>query len=323
MQEQVKDSDIFTVDALYTEPQLAAIHLLREGNRIALIDTGTQYSVPQVASALDELGLEFADVELIILTHIHLDHAGGASALMQLCDRAELVVHPKGARHMAHPEKLVAGAIAVYGEQEFAALYGEITPIEASRMITPGEDEEICLGSRVLQFFDSPGHASHHHCIIDRATNSVFTGDTLGIAYPSLRDPDHAFVMPTTTPVQFNPAALHQSINKVMGHQPDWLYYTHYGSLNPSAQNIAGLHEQIEDFILLTGQVAESLGEARLAVGGKFAEELGRAIHNYLMQRARNELSSVNDALIEHWTRLDAYLNAQGLAFWWDHRRQP
>ncbi|MEM7360902.1 MAG: MBL fold metallo-hydrolase [Pseudomonadota bacterium] len=314
MQEFVKDSNIFTVDALYYEPQLASIHLIREADKIALVDTGTQYSVPQVVQALAQLGLGFADVELIILTHIHLDHAGGSSALMKLCENAQLVVHPKGARHMAEPAKLIAGTVAVYGEQEFRQLYGEIVPIDAARIVSPADGEEISLGNRTLRFIDSPGHANHHHCIVDRQSNSIFTGDTLGIAYQALRDPEHAFVMPTTTPVQFNPEALHQSVDKVMSYKPDTLYYTHYSTLKPNAQNIAGLHEQIDDYVMLTQQAAETPGDA-------FEESLGKELYEYLVRRAMNELESVSEDVIRHWLKLDAGLNAQGLAFWWQHRR--
>jgi len=215
---------------------------------------------------------------------------------------------------MIEPEKLIAGTIAVYGEQEYAKIYGEITPIEASRIVSPKDGDKICLENREFCFIDTPGHANHHHCIIDKETNSIFTGDTLGIAYQALRDPDHAFVMPTTTPVQFNPEALHQSIDKVMSYQPEWLYYTHYSALKPSAQNIAGLHEQIDDYVMLTQQTADSDAD-------NFASKLGIELHQYLMRRAENELSSVSHETIKHWTKMDALLNAQGLAFWWQHRR--
>lgn len=325
MQEYISDSNIFTVDALYYEPKLASIHLVREQNRIAIVDTGTQYSVPQVDTALAELGLNFDNVELIILTHIHLDHAGGSSALMKLCKNAQLVVHPKGARHMATPEKLVAGAVAVYGELEFAKLYGEIMPIDESRIVTPLDGEEISMGDRTFKFIDSPGHASHHHCIVDAQTNSIFTGDTLGIAYQSLRDPDHAFIMPTTTPVQFNPDALHQSIDTVMSYQPDYLYYTHYSMLVPSTQNIAGLHEQIDDFVMLTQQTAELLeqdgSQEQLELNKKFEQRLADELTEYVVRRALNELSTVSEETIRHWVSLDSKLSAQGLAFWWQFRR--
>jgi glyoxylase-like metal-dependent hydrolase (beta-lactamase superfamily II) len=316
MHEFVSESEIFTVDALYHQPMFDAIHLVRAGNDIAIVDTGTQYSVPQVEAALTELKLGFDDVKLIILTHIHLDHAGGASALMALCSNAQLLVHERGARHMANPEKLIAGTKAVYGEEGFKKLYGSILPIDEGRIVVPQDDEEISLGHRTFKFIDTPGHASHHFCILDKTTHSFFTGDTLGVAYQILRDPEHAFVMPTTTPVQFNPQALHNSIDKVMAYQPDWLYYTHYSALQPSSRIIAGLHEQIDDFVSLTENAAQQGSDEDLE------KRIGRDLFDYLVRRASNELETVDPEIIKQWVGLDAELDAQGLAFWWLHKRQ-
>ena len=313
MQEFVSGSGVYTVDALYYQPELAAIHIVREGDEIAIIDTGTQFSVPQISSALDQLQLDFSAVKYIILTHIHLDHAGGAGALMALCENATLVVHERGARHMAEPAKLIAGAQAVYGEREFARLYGEILPIDPARIISPGDGEQLSMGKRVFEFIDTPGHANHHFCIIDRSTNSIFTGDTVGVAYQALREADHAFVMPTTTPVQFNPQALHASIDKVMSNLPDWLYCTHYSAYQPSTRIIAGLHEQIDDLCRLTEAASQS--------GEKMTEDLANRIRDYAITRATNELPSFDQATIAQWVELDSTLNAQGLAFWWQHRR--
>jgi glyoxylase-like metal-dependent hydrolase (beta-lactamase superfamily II) len=314
MKEFVKDTNIYTVDALYYEPELAAIHLVRSADKIAIVDTGTQYSVKQVEQALTEMDLGFDQVELIILTHIHLDHAGGASSLMELCKNAQLIVHKKGARHMANPEKLVAGAKEVYGEEAFRSLYGVISSIDEARIMSPDEGEVIAMGDREFLFMDSPGHANHHHCILDKETNSVFTGDTLGISYQALRDPDHAFVMPTTTPVQFNPEALHQSIDKIMSLNPEYLYYTHYSAVKPNAQNIAGLHEQIDDYVMMTQQAAS---DESVNLETALSDEL----YQYSIRRAQNELSTVSLETIQHWVKLDSNLSAQGLAFWWQYRR--
>lgn len=307
------NTDIYTVDALYHQPQLASIHLVRSNKRIAIVDTGTQYSVPQVLAALTELDLNYDDVDYIILTHIHLDHAGGASALMQLCPQAQLIVHPKGARHMADPSKLVAGASAVYGAQEFNRLYGEIRPIDASRIYQPADGETIDFSGRPLTFIDTPGHANHHHCIIDEQTNSIFTGDTLGVGYRALRDENHAFIAPTTTPVQFDPDALHASIDRVMSYKPNTLYLTHYSSVTPSARIIAGLHEQIDDYVMLTQKAADS--------GDQFETVLAQDLNQYLVRRCLNEISNIDEATARHWIKLDADLNAQGLVFWWQHKR--
>ncbi len=314
MHEFITGSQIYTVDALYYQPKLASIHLIRSNNRLCIVDTGTQYSVPQLENAIKQLGLSFDHVDYIILTHIHLDHAGGAGSLMALCKNAELVVHPKGARHMVDPQKLVAGASAVYGEDEFKRLYGKISPIDNARVIQPKDGETLHWADRALTFLDTPGHASHHHCIVDHQTRSVFTGDTLGVAYQALRTESHAFVMPTTTPVQFKPDALHASIDKVMAHTPDTLYLTHYSALKPSAQIIAGLHEQIDDYVMLTQQAAE-------LETGNFENSLASSIKEYLIRRCQNEIPDIPLETIQNWIGLDASLNAQGLAFWWQHKR--
>jgi len=214
---------------------------------------------------------------------------------------------------MADPSKLVAGASAVYGAERFAKLYGEIGTIDAARMIQPMDGETIDLAGRPLTFINTPGHADHHHCIIDPQTNSAFTGDTLGVSYKALRDDNYAFLMPTTTPVQFNPQALHESIDKVMRYDPETIYLTHYSALKPNINMIAGLHEQIDDFVMLTQQVAE--------VDCDLGETLEMDLTDYLVTRCMNEISHVDENTALSWLKLDARLNAQGLAFWWEHRR--
>ena len=307
------DSNIYTIDAQYLAPFLASVHLIVSQGRVALVDTGTQYSISQVSESLTELNLTFSHIDYIILTHIHLDHAGGASALMKLCDNATLVVHPKGARHMVDPSKLVAGASAVYGEAKFKELYGTIEPIDEKRILQPIDGDTIELAGRRLTFIDTPGHANHHHCIIDEQTRSIFTGDTMGVGYPALRNQHHAFVAPTTTPVQFNPQALHASIDRIMSHDPSTLYLTHYGALTPSLKMVAGLHEQIDDFVLLTEQAAEADDD--------FEAELVQSLSDYLVRRCLNEVDGIDENCAKQWLAFDAKLNAQGLFFWYQHRR--
>lgn len=313
MQEYTAHSDIFTIDALYLEPEIVSIHLIRTNNRIAIIDTGNIHSVAQIQAGLKQLDLDFDAVDFIILTHIHLDHAGGASKLISLCKNAQLVVHPKGARHMIDPQKLIAGTTAVYGKQAFEELYGEILPIPAERIIEPKDGEIIDFSGRPLLFIDTPGHANHHHCIVDSQSESVFTGDTLGVSYRTLREGDDAFMTPTTTPVQFDPAALHKSIDKVMSLKPKTLYLTHYSAVAPTTKNIAGLHEQIDDFIILTEQCSQE---------ENFAETLTERLLNYLTVRCMNEIPSITGETVRKVLALDAKLNAQGLVFWWQNRRE-
>jgi len=313
MLKTLTSSDIYTIDALYHKPEIASIHLIKSKERIAIVDTGTQYSIDQINQSLTALGLTYDNVDYIILTHIHLDHAGGASGLMKLCNNAQLVVHKKGARHMCDPSKLIAGTIAVYGEAAFQKLYGEITPIDEQRIIQPSDGDTIDFNGRPLTFIDTPGHANHHHCIIDQQTSSIFTGDTMGVGYPALRNDDHAYVMLTTTPVQFDPEAMHSSIDKIMSYEPKMLYLTHYSSLMPSTKIVAGLHEQIEDYVMLTAQAAKA--------GENMVEALSADITEYAVRRCLNELDGFDEKIARDWIGQDAKLNAQGLAFWWQHRR--
>ncbi len=308
---QTSNPDIFVIDAHYYQAELASIHFLRDGDRFAIVDTGTNDSVPYIKAALAELGADFSNVDYIILTHIHLDHAGGAGALMQLCSNATLVVHPRGARHMVDPSKLIAGATAVYGEAQFAKMYGDIVGVDETRVISPEDAEQLQFGSKTLTFYDTPGHAAHHYCIIEEGSKCVFTGDTLGIGYKALRDENHTFLCPTTTPVQFDPAALHASIDKVMALDPAFLYLTHYSEVKPTARMIAGLHEQIDDYVALT----------EIAVKEQKEDQLGKIIEDYLVTRATNELPNLEAETARHWLKLDANLNAQGLSFWWHHKR--
>lgn len=314
MKEIVQHSDIFTVDARYVREELASIHLLRSDDRIAIIDTGTQHSIAEVEAALQELQLTFDNVDYIVLTHIHLDHAGGAGALMQKCRHAQLVVHAMGARHMVDPTKLIAGTVAVYGQAAFDKMYGDVLAIDEERILVPADGESVTVAGRRLTFLDSPGHARHHHCIHDERTNSVFTGDTLGISYPGLRHNERFFLMPTTTPVQFDPPALHASIDKVMSLDPAILYLTHYSAVCPKPHHISGLHAQIDEFVSLTERCVHDSEKI-------FSEQLTAALIEYAVTRCCSEIPELSSDSVTQWLSLDAKLNAQGLVFWWMHRR--
>lgn len=313
MIETVIDSGIYTVDANYVKPQLASIHILREGDSLAIIDTGTCHSVPLLGAAINKLGLTWDAVKYVIVTHVHLDHAGGAGAILNLAHNAKLVVHPLGSQHMISPAKLIAGSIAVYGEEQFLALYGEVQAIEAERVHIAQDNSSLLLEQRELRFIDTPGHARHHFCVWDEKTKSMFTGDTLGVGYLQLRAGDRAFLMLSTTPVQFDPDALSGSIARVMKHQPKAIYTTHFGHCTPSPENIENLAGQISDYVRLAQECAE-----HSATEAAFQSKLPRVLHKYSMDRAHQFLPELDEKTIEEWTELDATLNAQGLAIWWN-----
>jgi len=301
-------SSVWAVDSGYVRPGLGAVHILQAADRAAILDTGTHTSVPRVLQALDGLGIPRDHVQYVILTHIHLDHAGGAGALMQLLPAARLVVHPRGARHMADPSRLVAGSIAVYGEPTFRQLYGDIVPIDADRIHATEDDERLKLGDRPLRFLHTPGHARHHHCIEDAQGGGVFTGDTFGIAYPELRVAGRPFVFPTTTPVHFDPEAAHASIDRIVatGHDTAWL--THYSRVEGLSSIADQLHRLLNHFAASTAECT-SVDALESAVLGHLQQELDEMGH------------PAPPAERAPWLQLDARLNAQGLMHWWTTRK--
>lgn len=305
---------IHTIDAGYLRPGLASIHLIARAGHAALIDTGTHHSVPHILATLAELGIGPEAVDYVIATHVHLDHAGAAGALLAACPNARLVVHPKGARHLIDPAKLIAGSMAVYGETLFRELYGDIVPAPAERVIEADDGHVIDFHGRALTFIDTPGHARHHFCIHDALSNSIFTGDTFGISYREfdVGDTENArpFIFPTTTPVQFEPEALHASIERLMALNPSAAYLTHYGRVTGLPALADELHKLIDEFTRLTRAVVEE-GVARHGA-------LKSAIERCLFDAARAHGCALSEERMRELLAGDVELNAQGLLVWRD-----
>lgn len=301
---------IVTLDADYLRPGLAAIHLIVEDGGVAIVDTGTHHAVPSVLAELRGLGLGPEAVDYIIVTHVHLDHAGAAGALLQNCPNAKLVAHPKGARHLIDPVKLVAGSIAVYGREQFYAHYGDIVPAPAERVIEAGEGFQLDFRGRGLSFLDTPGHARHHFCVHDRRSNSLFTGDTFGISYREFDVRGQPFIFPTTTPVQFEPEALHASIDRLLATGAQAAFLTHYGRVTGLVELATQLHAQIDELVELT-RAAPGAGQERL-------DGLRAAVENALLRRLRAHGCLLDDATCKALLENDVELNTQGLLVWRD-----
>ncbi len=307
------DHGIFAIDTGFHRPRFDAAWLIVENGRGAFIDTGTNHSVPRLLAALAATGLEPKDVDFVIVTHVHLDHAGGAGLLIRSLPNATLVVHPRGARHMTDPAHLVRSATAVYGETEMAASYGTIVGVDVARVRKTTDGMAIELAGRPLVFLHTPGHAMHHHCIVDERSRGVFTGDTFGISYREFDTGRGAWAMPTTTPVQFQPEALTRSIDRIVALEPRWLYLTHYGRVGGSATETARLgallHAQIDSIVAL----------GRSTPPGSRRHEILRSgleqIHLHSLRQHGVELA---DDIVRELLALDCELNAQGTAIWLD-----
>jgi glyoxylase-like metal-dependent hydrolase (beta-lactamase superfamily II) len=309
------EHDIHVVDAEYVRPGLAAVHLVIEGDRAALIDTGTGPGVPNVLAALAELGVAPSGVDYVIVTHVHLDHAGAAGALLAACPNARLVVHPKGARHLIDPSKLVQSALAVYGEVAFRAHHGDIVPAPAERVIEAGDGFVLDFGRRRFSFIDTPGHARHHYCIHDSLGNGIFTGDTFGISYREFDVAGRPFIFPTTTPVQFEPAPLHASFDRIVASGATAAYLTHYGRVTGLPRLVTDLHELLDRYVELA-LAAPGAGAARHAW-------LAGEMETLLLKRARAHGCSLEDATIKALLANDVDLNTQGLLVWRDRLPEP
>lgn len=298
---------ITTVDAEYFRPGFAAVHLLERGGRVAVIDSGANSSVPLVERALAELGLERDAVDWLFLTHVHLDHAGGAGALLERLPRARVLVHPRGAAHLLDPTRLEAATIAVYGMQAFERLYGKLVPIPAERLQQTADGEHVLLGSTQLLILHTPGHALHHQVLFDAEARAVFTGDTFGVSYRELDREGAAFIVPTTTPTQFDPDQLLDSVRRIVELEPESIYLTHYGRVTDVRRLAAALREQIERFVVLAHEHATSAARH---------EQLRGALRDYLAARAQAHGVADAGAAVDAVLGADLELDTQGLIAW-------
>lgn len=304
---------IFCIDTGLFRHGLAACYLIRERERLALVDTGTAHTAPRLLELISAHGLNPEQVEYVIPTHVHLDHAGGAGTLMAACPNARLVIHPKGARHMIDPAKLTAGATAVYGEEAFARDFGRLVPVDEERVVLASDGMELDLAGRSLTFIDTPGHANHHGCLFDARSRGCFTGDTFGISYRELHTKDGPFLFAPTTPVAFDPEAWQSSLDKLMRYAPRVIYLTHFGRLEQPQRRLEALRESIREMAGLA--LAEESGDVE-----KRLERLRGAVADFLVQGACRHLPALGAERIEELLAVDIELNAQGLEVWLQRR---
>jgi glyoxylase-like metal-dependent hydrolase (beta-lactamase superfamily II) len=305
---------LHAIDTGFHRPRFDAAYLMVENGRAAFIDTGTNHAVPRLLAALSALGLTRDAVDYVIPTHVHLDHAGGAGLLMQSLPRATLVVHPRGARHMIDPAALYQGALAVYGQAEMDRSYGALIAVPAERVTSTADGMTLDLAGRRLEFIDTPGHARHHHCVWDERTRGWFTGDTFGLSYREFDTPEHGpWIMPTSTPVQFEPQALRGSIERMLARRPDCIYLTHYGRVREVARLGRLLLEQLDDMVSIAQQLRDA-PQRHVA--------LKQALNALYARRLREHGCVMEDHALHHLLALDVELNALGIGVWLDRERR-
>ncbi len=228
-------NNLFGID-LFEEgrPGRSSAYFIRSLEPI-LVETGSARSHESLVEGLAELGARPSDLRHIVITHVHLDHAGGVGQMMEAAPEAILHCHPRAARHVIDPSRLEAGARAVYGEQ-MSSLFGPLKPVPQERVAVHEDETVLDTKDRELVFYDTPGHAKHHTCVVDTATRGLFSGDTVGIRYAKVYtgwDFDYGF--PTTTPSDFDPDVMLATLDRLQALDVERVYHTHYGVTDPAS----------------------------------------------------------------------------------------
>ncbi|HEX9852094.1 MAG TPA: MBL fold metallo-hydrolase [Woeseiaceae bacterium] len=304
---------ITAIDTDYVRPLLDASHLIVENGRGAFVDTGVNHSVPRLVDALRQADLDPSEIDFVFLTHVHLDHAGGAGRLMRELPNAVAVVHPRGAPHMIDPARLIEGSKAVYGEAAYRRMYGEIVAIEVNRVLTAADGQVFDLAGRPLQCIYTEGHARHHYCLSDPGSAGVFTGDSFGISYRELDTINGEFIFPTTTPIHFDPPEAHKAIDRIMAEQPRQLYLTHYSRVTDLARLADDMHRRIDDFVAMAKRHANDANRTG---------RMHKSMFRYLFDEVREHGFAGDVDRLHAIVDTDIGLNTMGLEHWLDQQRQ-
>lgn len=300
---------ISAIDVDYLRPLFDASHLIVENGHAVFVDAGINHSVPLLLDALEREGVDKAAVDFVFLTHVHLDHAGGAGALMQQLPNAKAVIHPRGARHMIDPAKLVQGAKAVYGKERCYEMYGDPVPIEANRVLVVDDEQTIEFQGRPMQCIFTEGHARHHYCLSDPESRGVFTGDSFGVSYRELDTADGEFIFPTTTPIHFDPPEAHKAIDRIMSLHPDSVYLTHYSRVTDLDRLADDMHQRIDDFVAIAREHANDNNRTQVIQESMFA---------YVVERLEAHGFKADEDRLHAILDLDVELNTMGIEYWLD-----
>jgi len=308
---------VWQIDTAFHRDDFDAAWLVVHAGRALFIDTGTHFALPRLLRALDTLGLARSAVDWVIPTHVHLDHAGGVGSLLRELPQARALVHPRGQRHLVDPSALWAGATAVYGDDEMARSYGVVHPVPAERVATSHDGQRLDWAGRGLELIDTPGHARHHHCIWDPLTQGWFTGDTFGLSYREFDTDQGAWIVPTSTPVQFEPEALRASIERLLARSPQCLYLTHFGRV----EGVPRLGQML--LALLADMVALGESQRGQADPAFRHEALKRGQREIFVRSLRDHGVALPEERMAELLAMDIELNAQGMAVWLDRASSP
>jgi glyoxylase-like metal-dependent hydrolase (beta-lactamase superfamily II) len=246
--------DVFQIDTQMAGVQGITAGYLIRGSRPCLVETGTAPSAPVVREALSRLGVGAEDLASVVVTHIHLDHAGGAGDVAEMYPAAEIVVHQRGARHLADPSRLMASARQVYGAA-LDRLFGELRPVPASRIRALDDSGSVDLGDgRQLSSHYSPGHAKHHVGLLDSSSGDLYVGDAAGVYIPETGD-----LRPATPPPDFSLETALSSLRLFASLGPSRLLFSHYGPVSSVPETLDRSAEELHVWVEHT-RAARSAG---------------------------------------------------------------
>lgn len=282
---------IYMIDnRLFSIPKWGSVYLLDETEK-AIIESGPTTSVDAVLEGLAQLGTEPEDIAYLIVTHIHLDHAGGAGSLMKLLPNARLVVHHRGTRHMVDPSRLIAGAVSVRG-RDVSAMHGEVLPVDNDRVLPVGEGDSIILShGQTLVFLDTPGHAPHELCIRETRNGGVFTGDALALYIP-----DYDILLPYHPPPQFDLKLCLETMDRLECLAPEIIYYSHFGVSDKVRDNVARARKMLLEWgdIVIESIKNDALSEVKSKLVDRAVSEIEpikntpdmRLLYSYLVEKS-------------------------------------
>ena len=280
---------------------------LIEAEKLTLVETGPGPSGERILDIIKEKGFRPADLKYVILTHIHLDHAGAAGYLLRNCPAAQLIVHPSGARHMADPSKLIAGARTAF--EDFDTRFHQIFPVPEERIIAIADQSTLDLGDRQLTFYHGRGHANHHLTIMDSLTNGLFSGDLLGIFAPEFGAYNIEYSLFSSPPNQFHPEAYAQSLEMVRSLHPDTIYFSHYGTKT-------GLTDYYLDLCFKNLNAYCEIAQDVCSNESPTWQEIDRRIAS-MVKEAIVKMGWPKERDLPAFIKSNIALNAKGLFDWW------
>ena len=279
-------------------------YLLR-GDEPALIETGPTTSSEAVIETLTSLGLRGTDLAHIVVTHIHLDHAGGVGRLAQAFPTATIWVHERGAPHLADPARLVRSAARVYGERKLQDLFGPVDPVPADRLRSVGEGDRIPLGGRSLEVLYTPGHASHHVALVDSESGALFVGDALGVHLPDVR-----VLRPVTPPPDVDVERGVESIERIRRRAGPVLLFSHFGPVEEADELCHLAAERLQkwaDIVRKGLRDTEDIDRIAALLERETASEFDDSVEDYPDREGYEILSTTQ-------------INAEGLVRYWKKR---